>query len=83
MQLPSGRVSTGPGPDAPEFSMSPSSYWSWDVPVSLGAGLLVVVGEGLLVVVGAGLLVVVGAGDALPPSPIAAATGVSSLVGSS
>ncbi len=68
MQLPSGRVSTGLGPDAPEFSMSPglcplsSSYWSWDAPVSLGAGLLVVVGAGLLVVVGAGLLVVVGAG---------------------
>ena len=90
MQLPSGRVSTGPGPEAPESSISSLSVLLGEGLLVVGAGLLVVVGAGLLVVVGAGLLVVVGAGllvvgagDALPPSPIASATGVSSLAGSS
>ena len=57
MQLPSGSVSTGPGPDAPEFSMSPGLTTSLPSSVLSGAGLLVVVGAGLLIVVGAGLLV--------------------------
>ena len=70
MQLPSGRVSTGPGPEAPEFSISPglstlpSSVLSGAGLLVVGAGLLVVVGAGDALL-GAGLLVVVGAGDAL------------------
>ncbi len=88
-QLPSGMVSTGPCVGPPDFirSLSLRGCGSGDADASLG-GLLVVVGGGLLVVVGGGLLgeglaVVVGAGDALPLPPIAAATGLSSLAGSS